>query len=75
MNDHEKVSVKTDIVSELVKTKFGSHRMLAQKIAQLYEENKVAKPGSDSTVYRMMTEKTQLFKARDVRTLARGSKL
>ena len=43
---------------------------MAAEIGKLFEQNKVSKLVSDSTIYRMLTNEEAQFKARDVRVVA-----
>lgn len=70
MNDNQKIQLKRDVLSKLVKETFDNHRNLAKEIGSLYEKDKVSKLVSESTVYRMLTNEDAQFKARDVRVVA-----
>ena len=70
MNDNQKIQLKLEVLSQRVKETFGNHRNLANEIQKLFEQNKVSKVVSDSTIYRMLTKEKAQFKARDVRTVA-----
>ena len=70
MNDHQKIYIKQEALSERLKATFGNHRKLAAEIEKLFEQDKVSKVVSDSTIYRMLTNEDAQFKARDVRAVA-----
>lgn len=69
MNDEEKVSVNSDRLKELIDD-MGTHRKLADRVAQLFEQQKVSTRVTPSMIWRMMTSDQGKFKAKDLRAVA-----